>query len=120
MTRSADDADFSASVSSESGVAVLRVRGAVDMVSRGDFEVAIDDALGAGGVAVVVDLSEAGLFGSVGFAGLVKLHRAADGIVPVAVVAESLVTRRPLQVMGVEQLMPLYSTLADAVHALTH
>ena len=119
MSRSNDDADFSASVRVVSGVAVLQVLGPVDMLSRDDFEAAIDQALATTTEAVVVDLSSAGLFGSVGFAGLLKLHRATDGVMPVAVVAESLTTRRPLQVMGVEQIMPLHHTLTDAIDALT-
>lgn len=119
MSRSVDDADFSASVRVVSGVSVLQVLGPVDMLSRDDFEAAIDQALAVASKAVVVDLSAAGLFGSVGFAGLLKLHRAAEGILPVAVVAESLTTRRPLQVMGVEQIMPLHNTLTDAINALT-
>ncbi len=109
---------ISTSVTHEDGIAVLAVSGEVDLSTVPAFEAAITEALTAGPAALVVDLSEVGFLASAGLQTLVATRERIGKEAAFAVVAEGPATSRPIQLTGLDQILSLYSTMAEAMAAL--
>ncbi|MFB8006036.1 STAS domain-containing protein [Nocardia sp. NPDC056000] len=97
----------------EAAAIVVAVTGEVDMVSAPILLTAISDALATDHSRIVVDLSEVGFFGSAGLSVLVRVAEAAVGRELRIVVSEA--ARRPIELTGINELLDLYSTTAQAL-----
>jgi anti-sigma B factor antagonist len=97
--------------------AVLSVAGAIDMVTAPQLQAHMDTALSRQPTALVLDLSLVEFLGTAGIAVLVHVrNNAAD--MPFAVVAHGPATSRPLQLLGIDEFLPVYPRVADAMHGL--
>jgi anti-anti-sigma factor len=94
---------------------VLTVSGEVDMLTAPQLAEAIHNALAGRPEALVVDLSKVEFLASAGMT--VLLTAQADVVPPTrfAVVAEGPATSRPIKLMGIDTVLPLYSTLDSAL-----
>jgi anti-anti-sigma factor len=98
---------------------VLSVDGEVDMVTAPHLGRAICEALEKSATALVIDLTEVTFLASVGMSVLVAAKEAADAMaVRFAVVADGVVTRRPIRLLGLDAVLALHSTRDDALRAL--
>ena len=99
-------------------VAVVAASGDVDMLSAPALEKAIRAALGKEPAALVVDFTAVDFLGSAGMGVLVAVH---DQITPdtgFCVVADGPATSRPLKLVGIADIIAVYSTLDEALAAL--
>jgi anti-sigma B factor antagonist len=97
---------------------VLSVAGEVDMLSAPRLAEAIHTALAASPAALIVDLSKVDFLAS---AGMTVLLTAQDEVVPptrFAVVAHGAATSRPIQLTRLDSVLPLYSTLDNALESV--
>jgi anti-anti-sigma factor len=102
-------------VAYEDGVAVLTVRGEIDLATVPTLEEAIDQALEPRPSALVIDLSDVDFLASAGLQTLVNTHERVATSGHFAVVAEGSATSRPIQLTGLDEIFPLYPTLAEAL-----
>jgi anti-anti-sigma factor len=102
------------SVSYDNGVAVLAVSGEIDLATIPAFEAAITDALSQRPQALIVDLSAVDFLASAGLQALVSAHEKIGGSAGFAVVADGPATSRPIQLTGLDQILSLRASLADA------
>jgi anti-anti-sigma factor len=87
------------------GHAVVRVRGEVDLVARPELTAALNDALDKS-PELVVDLSETTFFDASGLAAIVTAYeRAKRRGGAVSVRSPSVMTRRVLEITGVDRLV---------------
>jgi anti-anti-sigma factor len=100
------------------GIAVLKVRGDIDLATVPALEAAIDEALIPKPIGLVIDLSEVGFLASAGLQALVATHNNVSPSAQFAVVANSASTSRPIELTGLDQIFELYQTLAEALAAL--
>lgn len=109
---------ISTSAEYDDGVAVLRVAGEVDTVSAPLLTALIADVLANHPSALVIDLSDVAFFGSAGLQLLVQTNEMLTGSVGLAIVANTLVTSRPIKLTGLEVVLPLYDGVDEALCAL--
>ena len=107
------------SVSHDEGIAVLAVSGEIDLATIPAFEAAIADALTQRPTALIVDLSGVDFLASSGLQALVATRESLAGAAQFAVVAHSPATSRPIQLTGLDQILSLHPTLADARSAVS-
>jgi anti-sigma B factor antagonist len=94
--------------------AVVSVSGVLDMLTSPQLEAAIAGATSKDPAAVVVDLSDVEFLASAGMGVLVAARDKAYGKYGFAVVASGPATSRPLKLVGLADVVGLYSTLAEA------
>ncbi|ASR37411.1 hypothetical protein BAY61_23100 [Prauserella marina] len=100
------------------GLVVTRVAGEVDIVAAPTLHECVDAQFG-GVRSLVLDLTETTFFGAAGLAVLVDLSdKARQHRVQWAVVGRHPVLR-PLRATGLDQLLPVYSRVPDAITAVT-
>jgi anti-anti-sigma factor len=97
--------------------AVLSVAGAIDMVTAPQLQVHVDTVLSRRPTALVIDLSLVEFLGSAGIGVLVQVRNNAVDM-PFAVVAHGPATSRPLQLLGIDRVFPIYPCVADAINSL--
>jgi anti-sigma B factor antagonist len=97
--------------------AVLSVAGAIDMVTAPQLQVHVDTVLSRRPTALVIDLSLVELLGSAGIGVLVEVRNNAVDM-PFVVVAHGPATSRPLQLLGIDKVFPIYPCVADALNSL--
>ena len=97
--------------------AVVTVNGVVDMLTSPQLETAIDDALNQKPGAVVIDFTEVEFLASAGMGVLVAAHDKAGSEVKISVVADGPATSRPLKLVGIADIVALYSNLDEALAA---
>jgi anti-anti-sigma factor len=102
------------SITVEDGIAVVAVSGEVDLSTVPEFEAAIEDALTRGPGALVIDLTGVDFLASAGLQTLVATHERISKDLGFAVVADGAATSRPIQLTGLDQVLSLYATLAEA------
>jgi anti-sigma B factor antagonist len=107
------------SVSHDGGVAVLSVSGEIDLATIPAFEAAIADALTQRPTALIVDLSGVDFLASAGLQALVAARESLTGAAEFAVVAHGPATSRPIQLTGLDHVLSLHPTVADARSAVT-
>ena len=107
------------SVSHDDGVAVLSVSGEIDLATIPAFEAAIADALTQRPTALIVDLTGVDFLASSGLQALVATRESVTGTAGFAVVANGPATSRPIQLTGLDQILSLHPTVADARSAVT-
>jgi anti-sigma B factor antagonist len=109
---------FSIHTHTQGTTVVLRVHGSLDMVSAPDLEQHIARVLREHPAAVVVDLTDVDFLASAGMNVLIHAYDAAAGRSKLAVVADGQHTSRPMRIIGVDQMIDLYPTMASALRAL--
>jgi len=98
---------------------VLSVDGEVDMVTAPQLGRAICEALERSATALVIDLTDVTFLASVGMSVPVAAQEAADAMaVRFAVVADGVVTRRPIRLLGLDAVLALHPALDDALRAV--
>ncbi|MEV0108363.1 STAS domain-containing protein [Nocardia sp. NPDC050799] len=102
-------------VRAENGTAIVTVRGEVDMASAPQLQAALEDAQ-RGGDPLVVDMSEVGFLGSAGLSVLLVISEAAEPGAGLRVVVSDAV-RRPIELTGLDKLLSVHESLADALAA---
>jgi anti-sigma B factor antagonist len=96
-------------------VVVVAVTGDVDMITVPDLAEAIDAAARKEPSALIVDLSKVEFLASAGINLLVAVHREITFSARFAVVADGPATSRPLKLIGIDEIVALYSTLDEAL-----
>ena len=102
-------------VRTENGTAIVTVQGEVDMASAPQLQAALEDAQ-RGGDPLVVDMSEVGFLGSAGLSVLLVISEAAAPGAGLRVVVSDAV-RRPIELTGLDKLLSVHESLADALAA---
>jgi anti-anti-sigma factor len=101
-----------------STVTVAHVSGDVDLASADVFRDGLAESV-ASGDAFVLDLDGVTFMGSLGFSVLVETHHETERRnIKWAIVAGSSPITRPLRITGLEQVLPIYPTVPDALAAL--
>jgi anti-anti-sigma factor len=104
------------------GVCVVRVRGEVDMSHEEELRAELRAAVAADPKGIVVDLTECEFIDSSGVRALLlsrEEQRADQGPEGLAVAASSDQILRILSVMGIDQVLPIHSTVDEAAAALS-
>ncbi|WP_293004505.1 STAS domain-containing protein [Mycobacterium sp.] len=96
---------------------VLSAVGTIDMLTAPQLQTHVDSVLSRRPSAFIVDLSRVEFLGSAGINVLANAHNQAEDV-DFGVVADGPATSRPLRLLGIDTLIPIYPTLADAVDAL--
>jgi anti-sigma B factor antagonist len=96
-------------------IVVLAVLGDVDMLTVPALAEAIDAAASKEPSALIVDLSKVEFLASAGMNLLVDVHRQITFSTRFAVVADGPATGRPLKLVGIDEIVAVYSTLDEAL-----
>ena len=99
-------------------IAVVAAAGVVDMLTAPDLEDALRKAVANKPAGLVVDLTGVEFLASAGMGVLVAAHDATDEGTRFCVVADGPATSRPLKLVGIADIVPLYTTLDEALAAL--
>jgi anti-sigma B factor antagonist len=99
-------------------VAIVAVSGVIDAVTAPQFDEALRAAVANKPEGLVVDLTAVEFLASAGMGVLVAAHDEADDGTRFSVVADGPATSRPLKLVGIADIVPLYATLDDALAAL--
>lgn len=109
---------ISAFVEYRNGIAVLSVRGDIDLGSASAFKSAIAEALADNPPALVIDLRGVEFLGSVGVSVLVEARERVDDDSRFAVVADRPVITRLVQMLRLDEVFALHETVAEASAAV--
>jgi anti-sigma B factor antagonist len=112
------DGDFTVEESWVDRVVVVSVGGSVDMLSAPWFSQAIEAALAKDPAGMIIDLSKVEFLASAGMSVLMASNTRTDHSRHFAVVANGPATYRPLTLMGLDEVLPLYRSLNDALSTL--
>jgi anti-sigma B factor antagonist len=99
-------------------VVVVAASGVIDMLTAPQFEEALRAALEKKPEQLVVDLTEVEFLASAGMGVLVAAHEEAGSATRLCVVAEGPATSRPLKLVGIADIVPLFATVDEAVASL--
>ena len=97
---------------------VLAVSGDVDALRAPQLAEAIHTALATGPATLILDLLMVKFFASAGMTVLVAARTEAEPSTRFGVVADGSATSRPIKLMGIDRLLPLYSTLDRALSGI--
>jgi anti-sigma B factor antagonist len=103
------------SIEVRDGVAVLTVRGEVDVASAPAFKSAIGEALGGNPEGLVLDLLKVDFLGSVGVRVLLEAQQKVGGDKRFAVVARPPAAGRILQLLRLDELLSVHETVHEAL-----
>lgn len=92
--------------------------GVVDMLTAPQLEQAIGTALAKKPSGLVVDLTEVEFLASAGMGVIVAAHDQKDDATTFCIVAEGPATSRPLKLVGIADIVPMYASLDEALSAL--
>lgn len=93
---------------------VLAVSGEVDMITAPDLDAHTSHALQDRPPVLVIDLTEVTFLGSAGMSSLVAAGRDSEGTA-VRIVATGSATARPMQLVGLDQLLAIHPTREAAL-----
>jgi anti-sigma B factor antagonist len=96
---------------------IVSVTGVVDMLTAPQLEDALRSAVGKNPARLIVDFSGVEFLASAGMGILVAVHDEVSPGVALSVVAEGPATSRPLKLLGIADIIPLYATVDEAVAA---
>ena len=94
---------------------IVSFAGVLDMLSAPELERRIAGALEKRPTSMIVDLTQVNFLASHGMNVLVATHRRCSGTTEFAVVADGHVTRRPMQLIGLTDILTVHATLGDAL-----
>ncbi len=97
---------------------ILSCTGTLDMLTAPELERRIASALDKRPTAVIVDLSGVDFLASHGMSVLVATAELCSATVGFAVVADGPATSRPMQLIGLTDLVTMHATLNDALKDL--
>jgi len=97
---------------------VLGASGVIDMLTAPQLEVSIATSLEKDPTAIIVDMTDVEFLASAGMGVLVAAHDQASPDTKFGVVASGPATSRPLKLVGLAEIVGLYSTLDEARAAL--
>ena len=97
---------------------VINCSGVVDMLTVPDLNQLVLTALGKEPSAVVFDLTDTTFFASCGMSTLVETQEQLPSGIPLIIVADGPVTRRPLELVGLADVLTIRSTLDVALEEL--
>jgi len=97
---------------------VLGASGVIDMLTSPQLEVSIATSLKKNPTAIIVDLTDVEFLASAGMGVLVAARDQAAPEIGFGVVASGPATSRPLKLVGLAEIVGLYSTLDEARTAL--
>jgi anti-anti-sigma factor len=100
------------------GAVVLSVSGEVDMLSAPRLAEAIHTALAASPTALIVDLSKVDFLASAGMTVLVAAPCATTANRVGGTTLSCAATSRPIQLTKLDSVLPLYSTLDNALESV--
>lgn len=110
-------ANFQVSTERRDTSAVVSVAGEVDLVTVASLRAEITECLRTPPSVLVIDLSAVGFLGSAGLSALLDTHRESAPEVDVRIVANQRVVLRTLQLTGVDELLPPFDTVEQALQA---
>ena len=97
---------------------VVSASGDIDMLSAPALEQAVRAALTKDPVALIVDFSAVEFMGSAGMGVLVAVHDEVTPNIDFCVVAHGPATSRPLELVGIADIVRVYPTLDQALASL--
>jgi anti-anti-sigma factor len=97
---------------------IISCAGELDMNTAPDLERRIAAALQSGPTAMVVDLTRVGFLASHGMGVLVAANTHCSPRVRFAVAASGRATRRPMQLMGIVDVIDVHDTVEEAIAAV--
>lgn len=97
---------------------MVAAAGVVDMLTVPQLEDALRTVTAQKPEGLIVDLTEVEFLASAGMGVLVAAHDAAKADTRFCLVADGPATSRPLKLVGIADIVPLYATLDDALNAL--
>lgn len=97
---------------------VLTVSGEVDMLSSPQLAESIQATLATKPAALIVDLSKVSFLASAGMTVLVTANSDVQPPTRFAVVANGSATSRPIKLMGIDSVLPLYNSLDAALSGI--
>lgn len=100
-------------------ILVLAVSGTLDVLSAPDLEARVKATAAKTPSALVVDLGAVDFLGSSGMGVLVTAHSDLTPEIPFALVADGPATSRPLRLIGIADIIDIYTTLDEALSALS-
>jgi anti-sigma B factor antagonist len=101
------------------GIAVLAIRGEIDVASAAAFKSAIAEALAGNPRGLVLDLLKVDFLGSVGVRILLEAQERVGDDDHFAVVARSPAAGRILQLLSVDELLSVHETVGQALSWVT-
>lgn len=99
---------------------MLTVGGVVDLATAPTLQQTVDGLVDSAPPILIMDLSAVEFLASVGLQILVTTHEKVCLAGQFAVVAAGAPVSRPIQLTHLDELVPLYSTLDEAIAALGH
>jgi anti-sigma B factor antagonist len=96
-------------------VVVVAVSGELDLITAPDLLDAVYAAVRKEPAAMIVDLTRVTFLASAGINVLVAAHREVGRSARFGVVADGPATSRPMKLLGIDEIVPLYPTLTDAM-----
>lgn len=107
------------SVEHREGVAVVKVEGEIDTSNATVLMTGVADVIAERPSALIIDLSVVRFLGSAGLGVLLQAKQDVHGWAEFAVVALGRVTRKPLEVTGLDAELSVHDTLDGALAAIT-
>jgi anti-anti-sigma factor len=99
-------------------VVVIRCTGDVDMLTVPALDRQIDTALTKKPTSMIIDLTAVEFIASVGMGLLVEAHDRCGAATQFMVVADGPATSRPMQMIGLADIMSLHSTVEQAFDSI--
>lgn len=100
-------------------VTLMCIGGVLDMLSAPTLAEHVATVLVTCPRAVVIDLTDVEFLSAAGLEVLASARRTAGSSTRLAVVAASRAVRRPIELSGIDETVPVYSTLSAAIAAVT-
>ena len=96
---------------------VIEVAGEIDLLTAGDVEAAINAGAATAEHILVIDLTEVSFLGSAGLGVLARGQMTTGQRVALRVVATSPAVLRPIRLTGMDKLLAMFETVADALES---
>lgn len=94
---------------------MIEVAGEIDMLTAGDVAAAITTGMATSADTLVLDLTEVSFMDSAGLAMLARGHMTAGDRVALRVVATNPATLKPIRLTGMDRMLAIFDTVADAL-----
>lgn len=109
---------FTIQESQVDGVVVLSVGDALDLMTAPRLSAEVNARLAKSPAGLIIDLTEVTFLASAGMTALVRAQEQAGSAVRFGIVADGPATSRPIKLLGLDDALPMYPTLDDALRHL--
>jgi anti-sigma B factor antagonist len=99
-------------------IEVIHARGAVDLLTGPELERCIEAALDKAPSAIVVDMTDVDFLASFGMSILLRTNERLIGGAPLVVVADGPATSRPMEILGLTDVLTIRGSLQAALQTL--